>query len=51
MATIPEIIPVTDLREDAAAVVKRVQPSQQPVVITRRGRATAILLSMDAYAR
>ena len=47
----PEIIPVTDLRQDAAAVLKRVQTSQQPLVITQRGRAAAIMLSVDAYER
>jgi prevent-host-death family protein len=51
MAQIPEIIPVTDLRQDAAAVLKRVQTSQQPLVITQRGRAAAIMLSVDVYER
>jgi prevent-host-death family protein len=51
MAKVPEIIPVTDLRQDAAAVLKRVQTSHQPLVITQRGRAAAIMLSVDAYER
>lgn len=51
MPGLPEIIPVTDLRQDAAAVVKRVQASREPLVITRRGRAAAIMLSVDAYER
>jgi prevent-host-death family protein len=51
MAQVPEIIPVTDLRQDAAAVLKRVQASRQPLVITQRGRAAAVMLSMDAYER
>jgi prevent-host-death family protein len=51
MDQIPEIIPVTDLRQDAAAVLKRVQTSQQPLVITQRGRAAAIMLSVEAYER
>jgi prevent-host-death family protein len=51
MVQIPEIIPVTDLRQDAAAVLKRVHTSQQPLVITQRGRAAAIMLSVDAYER
>ncbi len=51
MAKVPEIIPVTDLRQDAAAVLKRVQSSQQPLVITQRGRAAAIMLSVEAYER
>lgn len=51
MAQIPEIIPVTDLRQDAAAVLKRVQVSQRPLVITQRGRAAAVMLSVDTYER
>jgi prevent-host-death family protein len=51
MAKMPDIIPITDLRQDAAAALKRVRASKQPVVITQRGRAAAILLSMEAYAR
>jgi len=51
MAKIPDIIPITDLRQDAAAALKRVKSSKQPVVITQRGRAAAILLSMETYER
>ena len=51
MAKLPDIIPITDLRQDAAAALKRVKSSRQPVVITQRGRAAAILLSMEAYER
>lgn len=49
MARLPHIIPVTDLRQDAAAVLERVGKSREPFVITQRGRATAVLLSADAY--
>ena len=51
MAGVPEIIPVTDLRQDAAAALKRVQASNQPLIVTQRGRAAAIILSVDAYER
>lgn len=51
MATVPDIIPVTDLRQDAAAILKRVQASHEPLVITQRGRAAAIMLSVEAYQR
>ena len=51
MAQVPAIIPITDLRQDAAAALKQVKATKQPVVITQRGRATAVLLSMEAYAR
>ena len=51
MPKIPDIIPVTDLRQDAAAALKRVRASNQPLVITQRGRAAAVLLSVEAYER
>jgi prevent-host-death family protein len=51
MAKIPTIIPVSDLRQDAALVLKNVNKSKQPLVITQRGRATAVLMSLEAYER
>jgi prevent-host-death family protein len=51
MANVPDIIPITDLRQDAAAALKRLKASKQPAVITQRGRAAAVLLSMETYER
>ncbi len=51
MAKLPQIIPVTDLRQDAAGVLKRVSESREPFVITQRGRAAAVLLSAEEYQR
>jgi len=51
MAILPVIIPISDLRQDAAGVIKRVVASDGPVVITQRGRATAVLVSAEAYER
>jgi len=49
MAKVPDIVPISDLRQDAAALLKRVRSSREPVVITQRGRATAVLQSVEAY--
>ena len=49
MAKIPNIIPITDLRQNATAIVKRVTASREPIVITQRGRAAAVMVSMEAY--
>ena len=49
MAKLLNILPVTDLRQDAAAVLKRVCRSKEPVIITQRGRAAAVLLSAEVY--
>jgi prevent-host-death family protein len=51
MSKVPTIIPITDLRQDAAAALNQVRTTKEPVVITQRGRAAAVLLSMEAYER
>ena len=51
MPKLPDIVPVTDLRQDAAAVLARVRKSAQPVVITQRGRAAAVMVSAESYER
>ncbi|OGL09521.1 MAG: prevent-host-death family protein [Candidatus Rokubacteria bacterium RIFCSPLOWO2_02_FULL_72_37] len=51
MPRVPDIMPVTDLRQDAAAALKRVRATKQPLVITQRGRAAAVMISVEAYER
>ena len=51
MARVPTLIPVSDLRQDVADVLKRVRESREPVVITQRGRAAAVMLSVREYER
>jgi prevent-host-death family protein len=51
MGKLLDIIPISDLRQDAAKVLKRIKGSREPVVITQRGRAAAVLLSVEAYER
>lgn len=43
------IIPVTDLQRQAAQILKDLNKSSEPVVITQRGRASAVLLSAKHY--
>ncbi|MFZ5993964.1 MAG: type II toxin-antitoxin system Phd/YefM family antitoxin [Thermodesulfobacteriota bacterium] len=49
MPTIPKIIPISDLRQNASGVVKSVSSSREPVFITQRGRAAAVMVSMEVY--
>jgi len=49
MSRTPKIIPISDLRQNASDVVKGVSSSREPVFITQRGRAAAVLVGMDAY--
>ena len=51
MSKVLNIIPISDLRQDAAKVLKRVRDSKEPLVITQRGRAAAVMLSVEAYER
>jgi prevent-host-death family protein len=51
VSKVPEVVPISDLLQDVAAVLKRLRASREPFVITQRGRAAAVLLSVDAYRR
>lgn len=51
MPKVPDIIPITDLRQDAAAVLEQVRKRNLPLIITQRGRAAAVMLSVEAYER
>jgi len=51
MRRLVNIIPVSDLRQDAAKVLRRLRDSREPLVITQRGRAAAVMLSVEAYER
>ena len=51
MSILPGIVPVSDLRVDVAAVLKRLRGSDRPLVITQRGQAAAVMLSVEAYER
>jgi prevent-host-death family protein len=44
------IIPITDLQRQAAQILSNLDETE-PVVITQRGRATAVLLSARHYAQ
>jgi prevent-host-death family protein len=49
MPKVPDLIPITDFRQDAARALKQVQRSPDPVIITQRGRAAAVMLSVEAF--
>jgi len=54
VATVPidleaDIQPVSDFRANAAAVLKQVKETGRPVVLTQRGRGTAVLLDVRTY--
>jgi prevent-host-death family protein len=49
MPRVPKIIPISDLRQDVGGVIKRVSVSREPLFITQRGRAAAVMVSMKEY--
>jgi prevent-host-death family protein len=49
--SVPNIVPISDLRQDTAGVIKRAAATDEPVFITQRGRASAVLVSAQAYER
>ena len=51
MSRISNIIPVSDLRQSAAKLLKQLKKSNEPLIITQRGRATAVMLGVDAYEK
>jgi prevent-host-death family protein len=51
MSSLPAIIPISDPRQDAAGIIRSLLASDEPVVITQRGRASAVMVSAEAYER
>lgn len=44
------IIPITDLQRQAAQILNDLTEDMEPVIITQRGRASAVLVSAQKYA-
>ena len=51
ISKVPSIVPVSDLRENAANLLERVKRDRRPVIITQRGRAAVVILSVEDYER
>jgi len=51
MTRMPHIVPISDFRQGAAALLKKVRESRDPVVVTQRGRPAAVLLSVEEFER
>ncbi len=49
MRTAPNVIPITELRRDAARIILQMVASDTPVFVTQNGRVAAVLLARDAY--
>ena len=51
MGRLSNIIPVSDLRQDTAQLCKQIKNTKEPMIITQRGRATAVMIGVDAYEK
>jgi prevent-host-death family protein len=51
MSKLANIIPVSDLRQDAAKILKKLNKDNEPLIITQRGRAAAVLIGVEAYEK
>ena len=44
-----DVVPITDFRQNSAKIVARLRKSRRPIVVTQRGRAAAVLESVEEY--
>jgi len=51
MSAMPNIVPISELRQDASSIVKHASATGDPVFITQHGRASAVLVSAGTYER
>lgn len=51
MGKLTNIIPVSDLRQDAAKLLNQLNKNKDPLIITQRGRATAVMIGVEAYEK
>ena len=51
MVKLMKILPVSDLRQDAAKILKQLRNNKEPIIITQRGRAAAVIIGVEAYEK
>jgi prevent-host-death family protein len=49
LLTMKAIIPISDLQRQAAMAVNDVNTTGEPIIITQRGRAAAVLMSAERF--
>ena len=48
---LPAIRPVSDLRTDLAGICDEARETQQPIFMTKNGKASLVVMDCDAYER
>ncbi len=51
MGKLLDILPVSDLRQNAAKILKKLRNNKEPIIITQRGRAAAVIIGIEAYEK
>ena len=51
MARVSATIPLSQFQQDPFTAVKRVRRSKRPLFVTERGKAAAVLLSIDVFEK
>lgn len=51
MSAMPNIVPISELRQDASSIIRHASATGDPVFITQHGRASAVLVSAGTYVR
>jgi prevent-host-death family protein len=46
-----DIRPISDLRNDFTNIEKKVSKSNKPIIFTRNGRGSMVLISLDRYSK
>jgi prevent-host-death family protein len=49
--TINERIPVAKVRDDLDAVIEHANETKQPIVVTRKGKATVVIIDAAQYEK
>ena len=49
--TLPDVRPVSDLRQNMAEIMESIDTQKRPVILTKHGRGRYILLSIEDYNR
>jgi prevent-host-death family protein len=46
-----DIRPISDLRNDFPGIEKKISKSNKPIIFTKNGRGSMVLISLDRYSR
>ncbi len=49
LPTMKNIVPITDLQRQAGQIIGGLSDSDEPVIVTQRGRAAAVIISTGRY--